>query len=407
MKDPKKEHILIVGGGFAGSELARGIKGLVRSGKYEVTLISRHGYFEYYPGIYRIMIGETPIQTKIRLRDMVSKHIKIVEDTVLRVDPEAKKVFGINDSYEYDKLVLALGSVPNYFGIEGLEKGTFTFSSTGDAVVLRNHLHELLLGAKNTAKEHQNTILDDLHIIIGGGGPVGVELAGALSSYMRSMARINKIEPSMITIDIVDASPHILSRVPIKGSQKIAGFLGKRGVNIFLNRPIKKVANGTVFLEDTILTSRTIVWAGGVMPNPIYQTIPNCRCEKGRVCVNDFMQTIGCNDIYAIGDGANTSGAGLAQTAIHDGKYLAKVFKNLAYGKKAPKYTQAKTGYVIPIGSNWALMVFGKLIWAGIIPGIIRYFIDVDYFLKRLPFAKFLDLYWEGFKYRRKKYIVL
>lgn len=405
MKDHKKQRILIVGGGFAGVEFARGLRGAKNS--YEITLVSKHGYFEYYPGIYRIMIGETPIQTKIRLRDMIPKNVKLVEDNIVRVDPEAKKVFGLHGSYEYDKLVLALGSVPNYFGIDGLEKGAFTFSSTGDAVVLRNHLHELLLGAKNTKKEEQNTMLDDLHVIVCGGGPVGVELAGALSTYMRKMAKINKIEPTMVTIDIVDASPHILSRVPLKGSQKIAKFLGKKGVNLFLNRPVKKVSNNTVFLEDTTLTSRTIVWAGGVMPNPIYQSIPNCECVKGRVCVNDFMQTTGCNDIYAIGDGANTAGAGLAQTAIHDGKYLAKVFKNLAKGKNAPKYKQAFTGYVIPIGSNWALMVFGKFIMTGFLAGVVRYFIDIDYFLKRLPFAKFLDLYWEGFKYRRKRYIVL
>src|SRR5574343_69255 len=402
-----KQHVVIVGGGFAGLELARGMRPLVKKGLYEVTLISNHGYFEYYPGIYRIMIGESPIQTKIRLTNFLPKHINLVEDSIVRIDPENKKVFGLNNSYSFDKLVLALGSVPNYFGIEGLEDNTFSFRSTGDAVVLRNHLHELLLGAKNTKKEDQQTMLDDMHIIIGGGGPIGVELAGALSSYMRKMARINGVEPSMITIDIVDSSPRLLPRVPEKGSAKIARFLGKRGVNLFLNRPVKRVGHETVFVEDATFKARTIVWAGGVMPHPLYQTLPKCECVRGRVCVNEFLETTGCGDIYIIGDGANTKGAGLAQTAIHDGKYMAKVFKAMAFGKKVPKYTEAKTGYVIPIGSNWALMVFGKFVWAGLIPGFVRYFIDMDYFLKRLPIAKFLDLYGEGFKYRRKKYIVL
>lgn len=402
-----KQKLVIVGGGFAGLELAMKMRPLVRKGLYEVVLISKHGFFEYYPGIYRILIGESPIQTKVRLKNFLPKDIEIVEDSIVRIDDKEKKVFGLNDSYDYDKLVLALGSVPNYFGIEGLEENSFSFKSTGDAVILRNHLHELLLKAKNTTKENQNTILDDLHIVIGGGGPVGVELAGALSSYMKKMAKINKVEPSLVTIDIVDASPRLLSRVPEKGSAKITRFLGKQRVNMFLNRPIKKVGHETVFLEDATLKARTIVWAGGVMPNPIYQTIPKCECVKGRVCIDDFMQISGCNDIYVIGDGANTKGAGLAQTAIHDGQYMAKYFKAIALNKKVPKYTEAKTGYVIPIGSNWALVVFGKFIFTGIIPGMIRYFIDMDYFFKRLPIAKFLDLYWDGFKYRRRKYINL
>ena len=145
----KKEQILIVGGGFAGIELARNLKNDIKNGLCEVTLVSSHGYFEYYPGVYRIMIGESPIQTKIHLSDILPKNVKIIEDIINKIDPQNNKVIGVSGEYSYDKLVLALGSVPNYFNIQGLENGVFNFKSTGDAVILRNHLHKLLLGAKN------------------------------------------------------------------------------------------------------------------------------------------------------------------------------------------------------------------------------------------------------------------
>lgn len=403
-----KKHLVIVGSGFAGVELARKMKSLVKRGLYKVTLISNHGYFEYYPGVYRIMIGETPIQTKIHLSKILPKNIEVIEDTVVNIDTGAKQIFGKDgEVYKYDELVLSLGSVSNYFNVEGLENGAFPFRTTGDAVMLRNHLHQLLIKTRTEDINNEKALMHNLHIIIGGGGPVGVELAGALSAYMRKMARVNKISASRVTIDLIDSNPRLLSRVPQKGSMKIAKFLGKCGVNIFLNRAIKKIEKEIVILEDVSLNAKTIVWTGGVMPNPLYASVQSFECVKGRVNVDEFLQAKNCIDVYIAGDGANTERAGLAQTAMHDGKYLAKLFKAKALSRSWPKYKQAKTGYVIPIGSNWAMMVFGQFVWAGLIPGIVRYFIDVEYFLKRLPIANFLDLYWEGFKYRRHRYIEL
>ncbi len=408
MEINETKHIIIVGGGFSGIELARNLKNQVKNGSYHVTLITSHGYFEYYPGVYRIMIGESPIQTKIHLTDILPECIKIVEDKIVNVDPVNKKIIGKDgDQYNYDMLVLALGSVPNYFNIQGLESGVFDFRTTGDAVVLRNHLHTLLLEAKNNGIKDEKVLMHNLHIIIGGAGPIGVELSGALSSYMRKMANKNKVHPSKVTIDLVDSGPRILPRVPEKASEIVTKYLRENGVNLFSNRPIQKIENETVFLEDVTLQAKTIIWAGGVTPNPLYQTIPSVELNKGRVVVNEYMQANNLQDIYVIGDGANTQNSGLAQTAIHDGQYLSKLFVAMSKKSKLPKYKEANTGYVIPIGSNWALMVWGNFIYSGFLAGVLRYFIDMEYFLKRLTFIKFLSLYFKAFKYRRNRYIEL
>lgn len=402
------KHVVIVGGGFAGVELARNLKNSVKDGLCRVTLISNHGYFEYYPGVYRIMIGESPIQTKIHLTDILPKCIEIIEDTVVNIDPINKKISGKDGrEYSYDKLVLALGSVPNYFNIQGLESSVFNFRSTGDAVVLRNHLHNLLSQTKKNTINDEKLLMHNLHIIIGGAGPIGVELSGALSSYMKNMAIKNKINPSRITIDLIDSGPRILPRVPEKASEIVTRYLRKNGINLFSNRPIQKIENETVILEDVTLNAKTIVWAGGVMPNPLYSKIPNIKLNKGRVVVDEYLQAVDLPDIYVAGDGADTATSGLAQSAIYDGLYLSKLFKSLFNNKIPNKYSTAKTGYVIPIGSNWALMIWGEFILAGFLPGLIRYFIDMDYFFKRLGFVKFLSLYFKAFKYRRNRYIEL
>lgn len=404
----KKKRLVIVGAGFAGIELARKIRPLILSGHYSVQLISTHGYFEYYPGIYRIIIGETPIQTRVDLDLIVPPEVEIIEDTIEKIDTENKKLFSENENganvYEYDELVLALGSVPNYFNIEGLEQQSFVFRTTGDAVILRNHLHEIFKNFNSLSTTDSKN--NNLHVIICGGGPIGVELAGSLSSYMKMLAYKYKISPNKITINLVDAGDRVLPRVPESASKKVATFLNKKGVNLFLNRPILKIENETVLMDDVTLNAKTIVWTAGVLAHPLYGATQSLKCEKGRVVVDEYMQAVGQDGVYVLGDGACTDKAGLAQTAIFDGKYLAKYLKAKAYNKSLPKYTGAKTGYVIPIGSNWALMISNKFIMAGLIPGIVRYFIDVEYFLKRLKIATFLDLYWQGIKYRRQRYII-
>lgn len=104
-----KKHLIIVGSGFAGVELARKMKPLVKKGLYDVTLISNHGYFEYYPGVYRIMIGETPIQTKVHLSYIIPDCINVIEDTIIKVETQTKNIFGKDgEVYKYDELVLAL-----------------------------------------------------------------------------------------------------------------------------------------------------------------------------------------------------------------------------------------------------------------------------------------------------------
>lgn len=398
-QSPKK--VVIVGGGFGGIAT---IQKLRKSGvDCDITLVTKGDVFEYYPALYKLVTGALAIEVSVpykRIKGLNNIHIE--KGLFTSLDP-ARQVIILESGKElpYDYLVLALGSETNYFNIPGLSDLSLSFKSVKEAFRLKRHFCELFGTAMSLSPKDA---VSKLHTVIVGGGPSGVELAGDLTHYLRSIAKSFNVDPSLVTIDLVESSPRLLPTLPEKVSQKAERRLRMLGVNIFTNRAVTSQDINEVTMGGMNFESNTVIWTAGTRINSVYHKIPNIEFDsRNRVVVSDFFSIPKDNNVFVIGDGAGTKYSGLAQTAIHNGQYLGKHLGTLMKGGIGHPYKPKPVSLVIPIGNYFALFIHGKHLFRGFLPWLLRSVVDFKYFLSLVPFWYVLDVFRQGYKYRRSK----
>ncbi|MBX4188580.1 FAD-dependent oxidoreductase [Candidatus Saccharibacteria bacterium] len=344
----KKTSVLIVGGGFGGIKTALG---LVDHSQFKVTLLSDQDTFRYYPTLYHAATGGRLTASSIALSEIFKgKDIALVKGTAKKIDRAARKVKTAGgDGYSYDKLVISLGVVTNYFGIKGLKEFSHGIKSQAESQKLRDHIHKQLIDEGKP----------DLNYVVIGGGPTGVELAGALPAYINHVMKMHQLKPKKLNIDLVEAAPRLMPRMPRDYSKAIARRLRKLGIKLYLNQAVQSETAEALTVNDKPLQSHTVVWTAGVTNHPFFEDNKFEFGEHGKVQVDKYMQAE--DDIYVIGDNANTEFSGMAQTAIHDGRFVAEHLIRQAGGHRVSAYKSKKPIYVTPAGPRWAAMLWGRV----------------------------------------------
>lgn len=395
-----KPKIIIVGGGFAGIKAAREIDSRLGS-RAEVTLISDKPFFEYYPALYRLVTGASPIEACVPLADMlVNTNVNVVVDRIVSVDPNGKQVTGTSGTvYQGDYLILALGSETAYFDLPGLSDLSFGFKSVNEALELKHHIHDLFI-------EHEHPSVAEcvshFHIVVVGGGASGVEIAGDLTYFLKKLTAHHKVDPSLITIDLIESSPRLVAALDPRVSARIEARLRKLGVNIYLNRSLVREEVEQVYLKDMSLKAKTVVWTAGTKVNGLYSTILGFTFnKKGRVTVDEYLQPIGLNNIFILGDAADTKYSGLAQTALADGEFIAAHIARIVAGKTLKSYKSKPVAYAIPVGENWGAVSVSGVRLYGPFAYLLRHFIDFRFFSNIVSVKKLFSMYIEGWKYRK------
>jgi len=300
--------------------------------------------------------------------------------------------------YSADFLVLALGSETSYFDVPGLSELSFGFKSINEALRLKKHLHTLFVPHEHDSPSEG---VAHFHIVIVGAGPSGVEIAGDLAVFMKKLTKNHAIDPSLVTIDMIQAGSRVLPVLPIKVSHRVEARLRKLGINLFLNRALVKEEVEQVYLKDMSMQAKTVIWTAGTKVSPVLSSISGLTFSpKGRVLVDEYMQAKGIDNVFIIGDIADTKLSGLAQTALSDGEYVARAISSVVQGRKLVAYTQKKVSYSIPVGDNWGALVMGSMSFYGIIPYFIRHFIDFLFFAEIMSVKKLFVMFKEGYKYR-------
>jgi NADH dehydrogenase len=394
-KEPKK--ILILGGGFAGTRVAKDLAKKMPK-NVSIDLISQKSYFEYYPGLYRLVTGASPIEVCVPLHEMVPSRVSLLIETISEIDLENKKVVTDKGEHKYDSLVIALGSNTTYFNLPGVDTLSLSFKSAREALELRDHIYELF---ETHSHPSENELVSHFHVVIVGGGPSGVEVAGDLVAFMRRLARESRIEPSLITIDLIESNPRLLPTLPKKVSIRVEKRLRTLGVNIFLNRRLASQEIEEVYLRDMSLKSKTVIWTAGTQLSEIVQKIKGITfTDRKRIAVDETLQVMGYSDVYAVGDVAGTEYSGLAQTAIYDAKFVAKVIGDRIRGKVPGIYRPKKNAFIIPVGDDWGVFVMGRFVMYGRLAYFIRHLVDFMYFRTVVSSKKLISLFFEGWKYR-------
>lgn len=364
MSDTKKVKVLVVGGGFAG------VKAALELGKYEgceVTLLSDHSHFRYYPGLYQTATGGRRAGARIRLENILQGTPgKFVQGTATKLDRK-KKIVTTKDGKKlsYDKLLLALGNVTNYFGIQGLKEYSFGIKSTEEAERFKKHLHQQFV----------ENACPDLNYFIVGGGPTGIELAGALPGYIKRIMKRHGVKDCKLNISLIEAAPHLLPRSSRDVSVAVTKRLRQLGIKLYLGTAVKGQDADSLMFGDKDLPSKTVVWTAGVTNHPFFKENGFRLTERGKVEVNSYLETE--SDIFVMGDNANTLYSGMAQTALHDGRFVARNIIRELKGDQPKEYEPKQPISVIPVGPHWASVEWGKRHFSGLIGWLLRILADL------------------------------
>ena len=340
------DRVLVVGGGFGGLAVARGLAGA----PVEVTLIDRRNFHTFQPLLYQVATaGLNPADIAHPIRGVLrtQRNATVVQATVAGVDWEASTVEVLDDdgesrTWEFDHLVLAAGSSPHFFGVPGAETWSFPLYSLDDATALRNHVL-----SRFEAADARPELIEDgaLTFVVVGGGPTGVETAGALAELFHSVLRrdfpsLDVSRARVVLVEMVDA---VLPPFSPQSQWHAHDALRERGVELVFGESVAEVDQHRVMLASgNELRAHTVVWAAGVRAHPLVEALGIEVGRGGRVVVDEHLRVPGRDGVYAIGDVASMPGPGgaalpqLAPVAIKSGQHVAREISARVGAGRAP-----------------------------------------------------------------------
>lgn len=381
-----QHRVLIVGGGFVGIKCALELA-KKKPSNIHIRLVSDRGHFEYHGALYRLVTGRSPLEVCLPLRTIFKKYdVDVVNDRVTEIYTKEKSVEGKSGSkYQYDTLVLGLGSETNHFNIPGLEELSYSMKTIEDALELKYHIHDTInkcLITREGQELHAN------NYVVVGGGATGVEVAAELAEYTKELAVKNGVDPSFMTVELIEAQNRLLPMLPESFSAHVEQRLRTLGVNIYLNRRILEQELDEVELSGMTFKTKTVVWTAGVYANKLYKKLSDAKRDRqGRVYVDKYLRVNGLVDIFVGGDGAATVYAGMAQTALRQGTFIAHTILDTLAEEPLLSYTDKKPSYAIPIGPHWSATSIGPFTFYGRIGWWFRRVADFMVFISFLSFG--------------------
>ena len=352
MTNQNKHQVLVVGGGFGGVKAALE---LAKNDNVAVTLLSDRPDFRYYPTLYHTATGGLHDQSSIPLSKILPEDkVGLVIGHAVSLDRENQQIVTENKQVlPFESLVLALGTVTNYFGIKGLDQYSYGIKSLEEIKRFKTHLHDQLSDDRQP----------DLNYIIVGAGPTGIELAGSLTGYLHKIMKNHGIKHKAVHIDLIEAGPRLLPRSPKPTSRAVRRHLRKLGIKLLLGQAVQGETADSLMVSGSPLPSHTVVWTAGMTNNPFFKANNFALNERGKVTVDVHLQTE--PNIYVIGDNADTKFSGMAQTALRDAHFVSNNIGRVLSGKNARVYEPKLPISIIPAGPQWAAVDWGKMHFYG------------------------------------------
>jgi NADH:ubiquinone reductase (H+-translocating) len=358
-------RVVIVGAGFGGIACARAL----RHAPARITLIDRQNYHLFQPLLYQVATAAlSPADIAIPIRAIFRDQFnaKVVLATVTGLDTERREVLADGLNLPYDYLVIATGATHSYFGHDAWAPFAPGLKRVDDATLVRGRVLEAFERAEVAASEAERRRF--LSFVIVGGGPTGVELAGAIAELARvGMEKdFRNFDPATAEIILVQAGPRLLPAFPESLSEVARRSLGDIGVKVFLNSKVDLIDADGVMVNDRRIYSRTVLWAAGVAASPAAKWL-NAEADKaGRVKVQPDLSVPHLPDVYVIGDTALANAwkgepvPGLAQAAKQGGAFVAKVIRAKLRGDPVSlAFSYRHRGSLATIGRKSALADFG------------------------------------------------
>lgn len=403
----RKPHVVIVGAGFGGLYAARALK----NAPLQVTLVDRRNHHLFQPLLYQVATaGLSPGDIAYPIRAAVSgqKNTRVWLGEAAAVDLTARKVVLRDGHLSYDFLILATGARHSYFGHAEWETLAPGLKTLEDALEIRRRIllaFERAERETNEAKRRQA-----LTFVVVGGGPTGVELAGAIAEVARQvMVRdFRAMDPREARIILVEAGPRILPTYPEDLSAKAAASLEKIGVEVWRQSPVTSIEPGRVVAGGREIQAATVLWAAGVAASPLAGTLGVNLDRAARVSVEADLTLPGHPEVFVIGDlavFAHQTGKplpGVAPVAIQQGRHAANNILRSLSDRPYEPFRYVDRGNLATIGRAAAVADLGKLKFSGFFAWLVWVFVHIFFLIGfRNRFVVLFDWAWAYFTFQR------
>jgi len=384
-----KPRVVIVGAGFGGLSAAKALKNT----DVDVVVIDKNNHHLFQPLLYQVATAALspgdiaqPIRTELR----GNKNVQVILDEVKSIDKENSTLELTNGFLDFDYLILAPGNRHSYFGNDEWEKHAPGLKDLNDAIIMREKILKSFEKAERNYKNKEEYRRNTSFVIVGG-GPTGVELAGAIAEIARKtiLKDFPLIKAKDITIKLIDGADSLLTQYDESLSNYTRTTLEKMGVEVILNTMVKSVEQELVITNNGEFESSNIIWAAGNTASPLLKTLDTDLDRAGRALVNPDMSIVGYDNIFVIGDASDLVDAngktvpGIAPAAMQQARYVADLIVQRKKLNSRKPFKYLDKGSMATIGRAKAIAQVGKLKFKGFIAwmmwGIIHIMFLIDF----------------------------
>jgi NADH dehydrogenase len=381
-------HVVVVGAGFGGLSVVKRLAGTA----VRITLIDRRNHHLFQPLLYQVATAalspaDIAVPTRAILAGQANATVLLAE--VSGIDAAARRVImREHGALDFDILVLATGAEYSYFGHDDWKTVAPSLKTVEDALGIRRRL--LLAFEQAETEEDPAEQQRLLTFVMIGGGPTGVEMAGAIAELARAalVKDFRRIQPAAARIILVEAGPRLLAGFPDRLSKYTAKALGRLGVEVMLNAPVERIDDRAVYFADEALAAATVIWCAGVKATPAGEWLSAETTRSGTVKVRPDLSVPGHPSIFVIGDAADVHAPdgrplpGVAPVAKQEGEYVARVIQHRVAGRRDPApFAYDDPGTLATIGRNAAVANFHWIKLTGFPAWLIWGFAHIFYLI--------------------------
>ncbi len=407
-----ERHIVIVGGGFGGLAAARALA----EGPGQVTLLDRHNHHLFQPLLYQVATaGLSPAEIASPIRRILSaqRNVTVLLAEATAVEPEAKRLRLADGDLSYDQLILATGATHSYFGRDDWAIHAPGLKTLDDALEIRRRV--LFAFEKAEREVDAERRRQWLTLVVVGGGPTGVEMAGALAEIARHTlpGDFRHIDPKSARVVLVEAGPRVLSAYPPDLSESARRQLEALGVHVWTGAAVTGVDAEGVQMGADRLAARTVVWAAGVEASPLARSLGVQLDRAGRVQVEPDLSVPGRPDIFVIGDLAAIESdgravPGVAPAAIQMGRHAAANVLRRLRGEPPAPFRYRDKGSLATVGRSRGVAVIGRLKLSGFFAWAAWLFVHIVFLIGfRNRFVVLFTWMWAYLTYERSARLIV
>lgn len=395
-----KKKVLILGAGFGGLSAAK----VLADSDFEIIIVDKTNHHLFQPLLYQVATAAlSPTDIAVPIRALLSdyKNIKVILDEVISIDKANQIVNLTNSQLKYDYLIVAVGSRHSYFGNNEWERLAPGLKTLTDALVIREKIIQSLEIAEKEI--NPELIQKYLTFIVIGGGPTGVEIAGAIAEIAKEtiIKDYKNFKPEDTKVILIEAADRILSSFDSKLSLLAKEDLEKLGVEVKLKTKVENISEEGVFTDQGFIPSKTIIWAAGNQASPILKSLKVETDRSGRVIVNKDCSIPNHPEVFVIGDAAHFTDdngkvlPGVAQVAIQQGKFVAELISKELPPERRPSFRYKDKGTMATIGKAKAVAEIKGFKLSGFIAWVVWSVVHIFFLIGfRNRFRVMLEWIW-------------